>query len=181
MATGNSIGSGQALDSSSSPTFTSLTLGGTYKNSALPCFFAYSNSAATSVTGDGTTYTGVFGTEMFDLANNFDGTSTFTAPISGKYLFIVDISLGNLGASHTIGYASVVLTSSSQEFWNVSPANCRDASNNLTFSGIVGPITMAQGDTAIVQVTVSNSTKTVNFAGSALGGRQCVFSGFLVC
>lgn len=184
MTVANSIGSGQTLDSSSSPTFADLTLGGTLVDTALPCFFAYANANVTNVTGDGTTYTAVFNTEMFDLANNFDGTSTFTAPITGKYIFAVNISLSNLSASHTITFSSLVLAGSasvSQEFNNVSAANCRDASNNFTYSGIIGPITMVANDTAKIQLTVSNGTKTVTFTGAALTSRQSFFAGFLVC
>jgi len=184
MTTGNSIGSGQTLSTTSSPTFAGLTLGGTFQNSLQPCFFAYANANITNVTGDGTTYTAVFNTKMFDLDNNFDGTSTFTAPVTGKYLFFINISLSNLNSSETVGFSSLVITGTSaatQEIWDVSPANCRDAANNLTFSGIIGPITMTATDTAKVQVTVSNSTKTVTFVGASLTSRQCTFSGFLVC
>jgi hypothetical protein len=184
MTVANSIGSGQTLGTGSSPTFANLTLSGTFTDSLLPCFFAYANANITNVTGDGTTYTTVFNTEMFDLANNFDGTSTFTAPITGNYLFSVNISLSNLSASHTITFSSLVLAGSasvSQEFNNMNAANCRDASNNFTYSGIIGPIKMVANDTAKIQLTVSNGTKTVTFVGAALTSRQSTFSAFLVC
>lgn len=183
MTVGNAIGSGQTLDSASSPTFASLTLAGTLKNTLQPCFFAYANANITNVTGDGTTYTIAFNTEYFDQGNNF-ASNTFTAPTTGKYLFAVDIKLSNFAVGHTVGYAALVIAGTSaatQQYWNVNPANVRDANNNLHFSGVIGPITMTSGDTITAQVTVSNSTKTVTLKGAALGGEQSSFAGFLVC
>jgi len=183
MTVGNSIGSGQTLSTNSSPTFAGLTLGGNMTNSLQPCFFAYANANITNVTGDGTTYTIAFNTEYFDQGSNF-ASNTFTAPVTGKYLFLLDIKLSNFTASHTVGYAALVIAGTSaatQQFWNVSPANVRDANNNLHFSGAVGPITMTAADTATVQVTVSNSTKTVTLKGAALSGEQSSFAGYLVC
>jgi hypothetical protein len=183
MTVANSIGSGQTLSITSSPTFSSLTLGGTFINSLQPLFFAYANANITNVTGDGTTYTIAFNTEYIDQAGNF-ASNTFTAPTTGKYLFSLDIKLSNFAVGHTVGYASVVIAGTSaatQQFWNVNPANVRDANNNLHFSGSVGPITLTAGDTVIAQVTVSNSTKTVTLKGAALSGEQSSFAGYLVC
>jgi acid stress-induced BolA-like protein IbaG/YrbA len=49
----------------------------------LPSFMAVNNADQTNVTGDGTDYTVTFVNEIYDLTSNFDGASTFTAPLTG--------------------------------------------------------------------------------------------------
>ena len=52
-----------------------------------PCFMAWLDAAVTDVTGDGTVYTITYDQEEFDQNNDFNGTTTFTAPVTGKYMF----------------------------------------------------------------------------------------------
>ena len=87
-----------ATDGSGVPSIT--TASGNWLNTSRCCFSAYSNTAVTNQTGDGTVYTVVFGTELFDQGSNFDGTSTFTAPVTGRYLFTYCILTQNNLATH---------------------------------------------------------------------------------
>jgi len=73
-------------------------------------FQAYPSSGATNVTGAGTAYVGVYDTEVFDTANAFDGTSTFTAPETGKYLLTVTMAFSGVTAASD-GFQISIITS----------------------------------------------------------------------
>lgn len=51
-------------------------------------FLAFNSTTRTNVTGDNTEYTCIFDTEVFDQNADFDATSTFTAPVTGRYYLI---------------------------------------------------------------------------------------------
>jgi len=53
--------------------------------------FLVQGASASNVTGNGALYTHTYTTEHFDMDSDFDGTSTFTAPETGKYLFCVSL------------------------------------------------------------------------------------------
>ena len=63
-----------------------------------PAFLAYPNAIA-NVTGNGTVYTVVWANEVYDQGSDFDGTSTFTAPVAGKYTITAMVEMTNLSAT----------------------------------------------------------------------------------
>ena len=63
-----------------------------------PCFLASNNGVQANVTGNGATHTINWGTETFDLNADFDGT-TFTAPVTGKYLISASLHFQQLTAA----------------------------------------------------------------------------------
>ena len=63
-----------------------------------PAFIAYPN-AIPNVTGNGTVYTVVWANEVYDQGSDFDGTSTFTAPVTGRYTITAMIEMTNLSAT----------------------------------------------------------------------------------
>tara|TARA_R110002050_G_scaffold82001_1_gene175589 strand:+ start:860 stop:1477 length:618 start_codon:yes stop_codon:yes gene_type:complete len=63
-----------------------------------PCFLASNSGVQTNVTGNGATHTMVWGTETFDLNADFDGT-TFTAPVTGKYLISASLHFQQVTAA----------------------------------------------------------------------------------
>ncbi len=160
-----------------SPTFAGLTLNGTYVNPGQPAFGARNSTTRTDVTGDGTAYTVIFDTEDFDQANNFDGTSTFTAPVTGKYQFNINLFFGELTASHTIYSIALVTTNATYVISYGNSANMRSANNNMIAGGSV-LVNMSLGHTATVVISVSNGTKVVDVVGAT--NRNTYFSGFLV-
>lgn len=145
---------------SSSSTINTTTQAATYMNlgkyvaTKQPAFLAYVNTAILNVTGDSTTYTIIFDTEVFDQDSNFNlGTSIFTAPITGNYQFtftchmvggtvissaIQILNTSNRGYRNT-GYASIgVTTSSSQSFSVLADMDAADTVSfqiNTTDSG----------------------------------------------
>lgn len=65
----------------------------TYPSNA--CFSVNANnSAANNVTGEGTIYNPLYGTEVFDVGGDYDtGTYTFTAPVTGVYIFTGQVNV----------------------------------------------------------------------------------------
>lgn len=59
---------------------------GKWKGSGQPAFLAYVGTTITNVTGDNTVYTIIYDVEVYDQGADFNlGTSTFTAPVTGRY------------------------------------------------------------------------------------------------
>lgn len=133
----------------------------------------------TDVTGDGTAYTVVFGSnEQFDDGSNFSGTN-FTAPQNGLYWLSVQLYLGGLvSASHDD--ISVALVTSNRFYQlNSNTADISTTAGRLTLSGNAF-VDMETNDTAYVTVTVTGSTKVVDvLRGDATNG-YTTFSGFKV-
>ena len=72
---------------------------GEMTNPSQPAFFARNNANQNNITGTGTTYTILYQNETLDQAGDYDGTSTFTAPIEGNYLFSATSQIISLAAS----------------------------------------------------------------------------------
>jgi len=145
-----------------------------------PAFMALLSADAANVTGDGTTYTPIPNTEVFDQNANYNNaTGTFTAPFTGRYQFSCGVGTAVLGAGHTQG--QLWITTSNRIYICVDSnfAAMRDSGNilDLSFSALTD---MDAADTTILQVTVSNSTKTVSVRGGATNALTYI-SGWLVC
>lgn len=144
-----------------------------------PAFLENVAAIRTDVTGDGTGYTVVYGTEKFDQDNNFDGTSTFTAPVTGKYLLSFTVFLQQIGVAHTSGSLSIVTSNNTFTGGFGSPAVNADASGQLSLT-VTTLADMDASDTATTQVTVSGSTKTVDVTTGGASSLRTMFSGVLV-
>jgi len=79
-----------------------------------PCFYADVNTGLSNQTGNGSEHTMVWDVERFDQNADFDGTSTFTAPATGKYLFSASVRWqGVTSAADT----SMIRVNTSNEFY----------------------------------------------------------------
>lgn len=143
-------------------------------NTKQPCFTAYNSSIRTDVTGDGTSYTLIFDTELFDQGGNFDGTSTFTAPQTGKYLFTTTILAQQAVATMSV-LGQIVTTGATYSIYNSDVAVV--GNNDVPMSVIAA---MTAGDTCVVKVVFSNGTKIVDIYGAG-GDIRTSFSGCLLC
>ncbi len=89
-----------------SPLYSQL---GKYKASGQPAFLAYLNTTVNNITGDNTNYTVIYDTEVFDQGNDFNlGTSTFTAPVTGRYH--IDFSGSLIGGTSMSGITCTAAT-----------------------------------------------------------------------
>lgn len=169
VSQGSALGSNDALI---------VTANGEITRPLQPAFLV-ADSTVTNVTGDGTDYTVVWstGTEFFDQNNDFDGTSTFTAPVTGKYMFTADLYLAEISAAHTTGYITLSTSNRDYVVGYINPGASRTSGNaiSLGFSILAD---MDSADTAVVKVMVSGGTKVVDFNGY---NRNDFFSGYLAC
>lgn len=147
---------------------------GIIRNDLQPAFLCSVNGNQDDVTGDATTYTIPFATEIFDKASNFSST-TFTAPYTGKYLLTALINFHDTTSSHTLFNLNIVTSNRSYKIGNGNPFNIMDVSTFLASGGSV-IADMDAADTATVTLQVSNGTKVIDVGGSA-GQNFSYFSG----
>ena len=140
-----------------------------------PAFLADAN-AQLNVTGDGTIYTVIFAkTEHFDQNADFDGTSTFTAPVTGKYQLSSDVILDDLTTSHT--ESIITLSTSNRDYvTGYINAGAVKTSGDVASVGFSLLVDMDAADTAVVKIKVSNGTKVVDVVVT-----NPFFSGYLAC
>lgn len=146
-------------------------------------FSVFLNGTAANVTGDGTQYTIAFDTELFDVGNNFNtGTYTFTAPVTGIYLFTVTFTLGNLGA--------ITTQSAINTFLITTPRNYVQ-SNTLIFSDDTAQhqecntyiVQLSSGDTvqyAIQSAFIAAPALTQSIVGGSAADPRTLWSGVLL-
>jgi hypothetical protein len=145
-------------------------LTGTVTNSGQPSFIA-TNSNITDVTGDGTSYTVAFGTEIADRGSNYNNsTYTFTAPITGLYQVNAIVRFQNVTALVT--YVQVVLNASNRTFTNTVFLPL--AASTIWSVPVSALVDMDSGDTVTVLAEAGGTTKTIDIQS---GGH---FSAFLV-
>lgn len=147
-------------------------------NTSQPCFLAYNANTASNVTGDGTVYTCQFDTESFDNANNF-ASNTFTAPVTGRYLFSAGMYAADLVAHTLANFQLVTSGGALLYFLYCNPTNIVSGTNLLISGSAIVPMTA--GDTCNMRLVVSGSTKTVDWVGAGLNANPPYFSGHLIC
>lgn len=152
----------------------------TGNNSSLPAFLAELAASRTNATGDGTDYTIVWGTEIFDQNNNFDNTSTFTAPRTGIYQFNLGVLISGLSALYTGMYMSIATSNRTFLDNQQNPGLIRDQDTQLsdTMSVLVD---MDTADTCAAHIWVNGSAKTLSIVVGSSTDPRSFFSGFLVC
>ena len=151
-------------------------------NSAQPAFAAYPNAIIANVTGDGTIYNIVYNVELFDQNGDFNlGTSTFTAPVTGKYYFSFSTPVTGVGATHTFILSQLVTSSQIYTSNYMSPATPGGAGSavNTFMSSASWCVSMTAGDTAFCRLLVAGGAKVVGLLGGV--NETPSFSGFLVC
>jgi len=171
------ISQGSALGSND--TFV-VTSAGEITQPLTPAFLAVLNSDISNVTGDGTAYTVVWDTEVFDQNSDFDGTSTFTAPVTGRYLFSWGLTMDALTAGMTVMYGNLVTSNRSYTVFQCDPGSFRSTNDEvgLCFELLCD---MDASDTASVQFNVQNGTKVVDLITNGSADTYNFWSGYLVC
>lgn len=127
---------------------------GAATNAKQPAFRA-TNTLVSNVTGDGTAYTVVFATEVFDQGSDFDGTSTFTAPVTGRYLLTVLVQVGGM-TNTTVDQRQIELVTSNDVY--VSLQDEGDYNGSKTSQAIAVIADLDASDTATVRVTNTGDT-----------------------
>jgi hypothetical protein len=141
-------------------------------------FHARLSSTTNNQTGDGTLYTLIADTETEDRNGDYDNTTgTFTAPLTGLYVFASAYRWVGITSSHTLG--TVRFNSSNRLYqYNNNPANMRNSSNATTFLE-TSIVDMDAADTCTSQATASNGTLVMDVQGNATDARTH-FAGWLL-
>jgi hypothetical protein len=147
---------------------------GSFVRNDQPAFAAFVGAQVDNVTGDGTLYTIVCGTEDYDVAGDYNvATGIYTARFTGTHILFVKVFLGGVASGNTFGEIQIVtpLKTIAQEFNPFAISNAGEASVNVQW-----PCRMNAGDTAQFRVRVSGGTQIVDvkssgtqFAGYFLG------------
>ena len=137
-------------------------------------FLVATTSTVADQTGDGTEYTLSLGTEIFDQGGDF-ATTTFTAPVSGRYFLSFIIGMGGVTDSDiTEALAKIITSNRTYEVIFLNPYPGKRISGSTLCD-------MDASDTATVSITCSNGTKVVDILGISSGTVRTCFSGHLVC
>jgi len=146
--------------------------GGSVINAAQPAFLAIADGTQTNVAIN-TYVTVLLATERFDQGNDF-ASSTFTAPVTGKYQLNATFYMADVDSASTEMFI-VIETSNFQYYigdWQVDKVFSSDSILMLTGSVLAD---MDVNDTAYIRV--------YQIAGTAQGDvhNKTCFSGFLAC
>ncbi len=136
---------------------------------------AFGAKAATqgNVTGDGTVYTVIFAqAEYFDNGNDFDGVSTFNAPVKGIYQFNCELNMTDVGVSHDQSVMKLSTTKRDYLVSSINPAAARSF-DTVGFS-LSLLVDMDAADTAVIKIDIQGGAKTVDVRDLSY------FNGFLV-
>jgi hypothetical protein len=135
--------------------------------SGQPSFLAYNSANDANATGDGTAFTVICNSEVYDQGGDYDtATGIFTAPVTGRYIWTITVALqSTIGAAHTRAFMRLATSNRSYYPVEFNPYVMQSSAGNvfLTASGIAD---MDAGDTAHVEVTVSGGAKTVAVFGA---------------
>lgn len=141
-------------------------------------FLATLTNNVSNVTGDGTSYTVIFDNEVYDQNSDFNlGTSTFTAPVTGRYHFAVGLFAQELGVAFTDFRITLTTSNRSYSLVRISPSTIN--TSGFLAIGNNAYADMDAADTALVTFLVGGSTKTVDLLGDS--GATNFFSGMLAC
>ena len=155
-----------------------MTAGGERTMPLQSAFLVVLDSTVANVTGDGTVYTIVWDTEIFDQNSDFDGTSTFTAPVTGRYRLEANATMGGLAAANDEGHYEID-TSNRDYYSEINPGVARDVTNNTFPYYIIVLADMDAADTAVFTVMVDGATKIVDVETNGSANPYSWFSGNL--
>ena len=133
-----------------------------------PAFLSHPSGVLSNVTGDGTAYTVVFATEVFDQGSNATNT-TFTAPVTGRYQINVSLGIAGLTSSETGASLNIVTTNRTFNVGYANPYACGGVWAGGTDFTMPGSVIadMDAADTAHISITVSNGAKVIDLTAAS--------------
>jgi hypothetical protein len=150
-----------------------LAAGGEVTMPYQPAFMAKKNITQENIAAT-TTVTVNFDDEIFDNGGDYNGNATFTAPVTGKYQFNVNIRLANGDTS--AGYYHVHVRTSNRVFGlNLQSLLFAADPTYWSFHGAI-LADMDAGDTCYVTIYQHLGAAQADLQGSS----ETTFSGFLV-
>ena len=142
-----------------------ITSTGCKTNPLIPGFLAYASADVLNVTGNAADVTVGFNTEVYDTTSNF-ASNVFTAPVTGKYLFMTNVTFTGLSALMTTCRLRIITSLDIYERKYNAYNNSNTGTNgslNLCIS-----TEMAAADTAEIHLQISNGAgNTADIAGGS--------------
>jgi len=139
--------------------------GGIITTPLQPSVFAYASSDDNNETGNGSSHTLIFDTEVTDQNADFDGTSTFTAPVTGVYHVAVVVKLQGVTTSASNAGMGMVASNRTTDF--DFGGNIASLSGAVTH-GYSACIDMDTADTLTITIFVSGEgSDVVDIDGAA--------------
>ena len=137
------------------------------------------NSAQQSDIADGHVLIDI-DTEIFDQNADFNtGTHTFTAPVTGKYAFMVNITVSDLATNYQWVYCYIGTSNRTAFVSTIDPRSLATASGYSLGGSIL--IDMDANDTALLYFRSSaHGDNTVNIVSAGTTNAETYFSGYLV-
>ena len=137
------------------------------------------NSAQQSDIADGHVLIDI-DTEIFDQNADFNtGTHTFTAPVTGKYAFMVNITVSDLATNYQWVYCYIGTSNRTAFVSTIDPRSLATASGYSLGGSIL--IDMDANDTALLYFRSSaHGDNTVNIVSAGTTNPETYFSGYLV-
>lgn len=136
-------------------------------------FSAYLGTTSTDATGDGTTLTVPFDTEIFDVNADF-ASNTYTCPATSKVQLNFSVLLQQATTAMSVNF---ILSTSNNSYNNNNQASMFAGNNQYNYSVLAD---MDAGDTAFVRVVVTGGAKVVDIFGTAADPRT-QFNGYIAC
>lgn len=152
-----------------------LSLSANVVNANQSAFKGNATTPQSNVTGDGSSYTVLFGsvsgTPVFNQGNNYNtGTSVYTAPITGNYFFQTTVALNGIATTSNFTVFQFVINGT-PTYTMFAEQDIADVSGSAVIQG--GQIMrLTAGDTVSVLLNVTNfaSIKSVNVIGGDFTG-----------
>jgi len=154
---------------------TTLNFLGTRTNTAQPAFLVFHSVDDTNVTGNGTTATIDFDTEVFDQGADF-ASDTFTAPVTGRYALQAQVqAFGLTPAADSL----IFQISTSNRNYQFQIVNADDLDSTIALK--LQPLTdMDASDTATVTLVVNGEASDVVDIDGNVSDVTTFFSGYLL-
>lgn len=149
-----------------------ITSAGEITQPLQPSFLVTDGTGASNVTGDGTEYTELWPTEVYDQGADFS-SNTFTAPVDGRYALNVSIRMEGMTTGHTTAILRLVTTNRTYAYSHIMTS---PPFTTKTFH-ICVLADMDSGDTATTTIQLTGGTKVADIVASALAN---FFSGSLI-
>lgn len=143
-------------------------------------FFAIRSADVTNFCGDGADYTMIEDSEIYDQNSDYDtGTGTFTAPVTGQYLFTYTATFKNMSSGHNLISMQIVTSNINGVSSRIDPFAYRNNTTGEATFSCSGVFNMDAADTCFLRVNITGGTKTVTLSGDTTNG-ETAFGGFLV-